>query len=129
MTKIFNGFNVDSLPGDQFQKTVLLIAPPVYDTQYWSRWSQPYGLLRITALLKKHKYKRLELFDFMEVHEDERIHQHRINPGESYSDRDNPSRPISPHRITKSGGPDALELYRYHFGRAWQDFDAWLDAK
>ena len=129
MPKILTGFDIRQLSGEPKRKTALLIAPPVYDTQYWSRWSQPYGLLRITALLKKHKYKRLELFDFMEVHEDERIHQHRINPGESYSDRDNPSRPISPHRITKSGGPDALELYRYHFGRAWQDFDAWLDAK
>jgi len=129
MTKIFNGFNVDSLPGDQFQKTVLLIAPPVYDTQYWSQWSQPYGLLRIAALLKKHHYKRLDLFDFMEVHEGNRIHQHRINTGESYAEREEPSRPIQPHRITKPGDPDTLELFRYHFGKTWQEFDAWLDEK
>ena len=31
----------------------LLINPPIYDTQYWAQWAQPYGLLRIGALLKK----------------------------------------------------------------------------
>lgn len=129
MTKILTGFEIIHLSGNSKQKTALLIAPPVYDTQYWAQWSQPYGLLRIAALLRKHRYKRLELFDFMEVRENERIHQHRINPGESYSECDNPSRPISPHRITKLGDPNTLELYRYHFGKTWEDFDAWLNAK
>jgi radical SAM superfamily enzyme YgiQ (UPF0313 family) len=129
MAEILTGFNPTYLPGYPGQKTALLIAPPVYDTQYWAQWSQPYGLLRIAALLKNHQYKHLELFDFMEVHEGERIHQHRINPGESFSEKDEPERPIQPHRITKAGDPDTLELFRYHFGKTWQDFDHWLADK
>src|SRR5437899_2154875 len=31
----------------------LLINPPVYDAQYWARWSQPAGLLRIATIIKK----------------------------------------------------------------------------
>jgi radical SAM superfamily enzyme YgiQ (UPF0313 family) len=43
-------------------KNVLLINPPVYDTRYWDRWSQPYGLLRVATLLRKLGY-RTELID------------------------------------------------------------------
>lgn len=129
MAQVITDFRPDSLQNLAKDKTALLIAPPVYDTQYWSQWSQPYGLLRVAALLKKYQYKHIELFDFMEVHDGERIHQHRINPGESHAERYEPSRPIQPHRITKPGDPNTLELFRYHFGKTWQEFDAWLDAK
>ena len=129
MTRIVTGFELASLPGEPRRKSALLIAPPVYDTQYWSQWSQPYGLLRIAALLKKHRYKRIELFDFMEVHGGERIHQHRINVGEEYSERDDPERPIRPYVITKQADPDRLELFKYHFGKTWQEFDEWLEVK
>jgi hypothetical protein len=129
MSRIITGFTINKLPRDPGQKTALLIAPLVYDTQYWSQWSQPYGLLRIAALLKKYQYRRLELFDFMEVHDGERIHQHRINPGEAYAETDEPTRPVQPHRITKPGDPNTLELFRYHFGKTWSDFDRWLDDK
>ena len=122
-------FSILNLAGDPRRKTAILIAPPVYDTQYWSQWSQPYGLLRIAALLKKHRYKRIELFDFMEVHKGERIHQHRINVGEYYAERDVHERPILPYVISKPGDPDQLELYKYHFGKTWQEFDDWLTAK
>ena len=53
-------FGRSDLGGCPSRRTVLLINPPVYDTQYWAQWSQPYGLLRIAALLKKHRYKRIE---------------------------------------------------------------------
>jgi hypothetical protein len=43
-------------------KRVLLINPPIYDTRYWDRWSQPYGLLRVASLLKNLGY-RAELID------------------------------------------------------------------
>jgi len=98
----------------------------VYDTQYWGQWSQPYGLLRIASLLKKHKYTRIELFDFLEITDGERIHKHRINIEESFTEKEAPNRPIQPHRITKPNDPDTLELFRYHFGKTWQEFDNWL---
>ena len=36
-------------------RRVLLINPPVYDAQYWARWSQPAGLLRIGSWLKQRR--------------------------------------------------------------------------
>jgi len=122
-------FNLRNLSGEPSQKSALLINPPVYDTQYWAEWSQPYGLLRIAALLKKHGYRRLELFDFMETlpNGKRKVHQHRINPGETYAEQDKPSRPIHPYIIEKDGG--RLELFKYHFGKTWQEFDEWLQAQ
>lgn len=43
-------------------KKALLINPPIYDTRFWDRWSQPYGLLRPARLLKNRGY-RTELID------------------------------------------------------------------
>jgi radical SAM superfamily enzyme YgiQ (UPF0313 family) len=126
---VSRGFDVSELPGESRKKTAILIAPPIYDTQYWSQWSQPYGLLRIAALLRKRRYKRVELFDFMEVHEGERIHRHRISVNETYAERSEPDRPIRPYVISKSGDPESLELFKYHFGKTWQEFDEWLAAK
>src|SRR5713101_4145797 len=51
------------LPG---KRRALLINPPVYDAQYWARWSQPAGLLRIATLLKTKGY-RVDLVDCMET--------------------------------------------------------------
>ena len=129
MTNIITGFDIRQLSGAPKKKIALLIAPPIYDTQYWGQWSQPYGLLRIAALLKKHQYKRVELFDFMEIHDGEKVHQHRINPGESFAEKEEPIRPIQPHHITKPGDPTILDLYRYHYGKTWKEFDEWLLEK
>jgi radical SAM superfamily enzyme YgiQ (UPF0313 family) len=43
-------------------KRALLINPPIYDTRYWDRWSQPYGLLKIAANLRQKGYQ-IELID------------------------------------------------------------------
>src|SRR3954469_9141602 len=48
------------------QRRVLLINPPVYDAQYWARWSQPAGLLRLASLLKSRGYL-VSLIDCMET--------------------------------------------------------------
>lgn len=129
LSKILANFDISQLSGFPRKKTAILIAPPVYDTQYWGQWSQPYGLLRIASLLKKHAYKRVELFDFMEIHEGEKIHQHRINPGEVFSVIGEPKRPIQPHHITKPNDPNTLNLYHYHYGMSWKEFDEWLAGK
>ncbi|HNS49983.1 MAG TPA: B12-binding domain-containing radical SAM protein [Anaerolineae bacterium] len=124
MTLTLRDFCVDDLRGDPRAKTALLINPPVYDTQYWAQWAQPYGLLRIGALLKKRGYKRVELFDFMETNAKRKVPQHRINPGETYEEQDMPARPLHPYTIAKKG--HALLLNKYHFGRPWPQFEAWL---
>ena len=38
------------------RRSALLISPPVYDSQYWGRWSLPYGLLRVATWLRKKGY-------------------------------------------------------------------------
>lgn len=48
------------------RRSALLISPPVYDTQYWARWSLPYGLLRVASWLQPKGYI-LKLIDCMEA--------------------------------------------------------------
>ncbi len=43
-------------------KLGILINPPVYDTQYWARWSMPHGLLKVAKWLEQEGYD-LKLFD------------------------------------------------------------------
>jgi radical SAM superfamily enzyme YgiQ (UPF0313 family) len=47
-------------------RRALLINPPVYDAQYWARWSQPAGLLRIATYLRARGYA-VDLIDCMET--------------------------------------------------------------
>jgi hypothetical protein len=109
-------------------KTALLINPPVYDVQYWAEWSQPYGLLRIGALLAKLGYRRRELFDFMETGPGKRtVSRRRIAPDESFVGKDEPAGKAPPYRVEKDG--QCLQLWKYHFGKGWPEFDAWLDER
>lgn len=43
-------------------KLAILVNPPIYDMQYWARWSLPHGLLKIASWLKEKNYD-LELYD------------------------------------------------------------------
>jgi radical SAM superfamily enzyme YgiQ (UPF0313 family) len=117
-------FALASLGGRPERKTALLIAPPVYDTQYWAEWSQPYGLLRVAALLRKHRYKKLWLYDFMETGADRKVAHHRINPDESYDESNRPNGRIRPIVLTK--GTETIELQKKHFGKTWDDFEEYL---
>jgi len=125
--KIVTRFDPTMLDGEPQEKTALLINPPVYDTQYWARWSQPYGLLRIAALLAKRGYKRRELFDFMEVDAKGRVHHHRISAHESYADHEEPTKPCQPWRLTKDRA--TLDLWKCHYGKTWSHWDAWLNER
>ena len=128
MTSLTCGLDLRDLPGSPAGKTALLINPPVYDVQYWAEWSQPYGLLRIARLLTKHGYMRRELYDFMETTGERRtVRKRRIAPGESFVDKDEADPHAPPHRIEKDG--QHLDLWRYHYGRSWSEFDAWLDDR
>ncbi len=137
MAEIDRTFSIQSLPGDPRRKIALLINPPLYDTQYWAEWSQPYGLVRISALLKKHRYKHVHFFDFMEATpisgdptdaDSKRIvSKHRIHCDESYAEECGPASKARPYRVEK--GSEALELYKYHFGRSWTEFERWVKAK
>jgi radical SAM superfamily enzyme YgiQ (UPF0313 family) len=120
-------FALSSLGGRPERKTALLIAPPVYDTQYWAEWSQPYGLLRIAALLKKHRYKKLWLYDFMETGTDRKVSFHRISPDENYDENNWPSGKTRPIVIAK--GNESLELQKKHFGKSWDDFEEYLKRR
>ena len=137
MTHIAYSFSVSSLEGQPRRKRALLINPPVYDTQYWAEWSQPYGLLRIAALLRKHEYKKIDFYDFMEAApvsgdltdaQSKRIvPKQRIHCDESYALQAGPVSKARPYVIEKNG--QTLELHKYHFGKPWVQFERWVKAK
>lgn len=127
MARIQYHFKTAKLPGNPRRKTALLINPPVYDTQFWAEWSQPYGLLRIARMLGDLKYKRRGLFDFMETDEKRTVTRRRVSPGESFIEKNTPSPKAQPYRIEKED--QCLELWKYHFGKSWDEFDAWLDER
>lgn len=125
------------LPGNPRRKTALLINPPVYDTQYWAEWSQPYGLLRIGALLKQYRYKHIDFYDFMEATpqtEDPSdalgkrlVPKRRIHCDKSYAELDGITFKARPYLIEKNG--QTLKLFKYHFGKPWEEFERWIKAK
>lgn len=60
------------------KKVAILINPPVYDTQYWARWSLPHGLLKIATYLKKVGYETI-LYDCMYSHNRNTVHKKLIS--------------------------------------------------
>lgn len=59
-------------------RKALLINPPIYDTQYWARWSQPHGLLKVATWLRKHHgYTHLRLLDCLATNVRRRVRFHR----------------------------------------------------
>jgi hypothetical protein len=134
---ISKNFTPSGLPTDPRRKTALLINPPVYDTQYWAEWSQPYGLVRIAALLRQQRYQHIDFFDFMEATpvsgdpadaEGKRIvPKHRIHCDEAYAEQTGPAFKARPYVIEKGG--EKLELFKYHFGKPWDEFERWVKAK
>jgi hypothetical protein len=135
--KIDRQFTLKSLEGNPCRKNALLINPPVYDTQYWAEWSQPYGLVRIAALLKQKTYKHVDFFDFMEATPasgeiDDAlgkrvVPKHRIHCDESYAEQHELTTKARPYIIEKSG--EGLNLFKYHFGKTWPEFEKWIKAK
>ncbi len=87
-------YSIQSYP--QGTRRALLINPPVYDAQYWARWSQPAGLLRIATLLKRKGY-HIDFVDCMET--DARgivtkAHRYGSNGNSIVVKRDNITKPI-----------------------------------
>jgi len=136
MSRIVRKFGIDSLSGNATRKSALLINPPVYDTQYWSEWSQPYGLVRIAALLRSKAYRNIDFFDFMEAttpsgesdaNSKRIVPKHRIHHDEGYSDQNGPAFRARPYVIEKDG--QRLELFKHHFGKHWDEFEEWIKLK
>ena len=96
-----SSFSIPS--GEHGFRRALLLNPPVYDAQYWARWSQPAGLLRIATLLKKQGY-HVDLIDCMETDARGMVRKslHRHKSGE-------------PVVVTR----DDIQRKVYHFGTAW----------
>src|SRR5437660_12645766 len=87
-------------------RRALLINPPVYDAQYWARWSQPAGLLRIATYLRQQGYE-LDLIDAMETNALGFVPKtvRRVNGEPAPVRRGDISRTI------------------YHFGAGWDDIE------
>ncbi len=54
-------------------RRALLINPPIYDTQYWARWSQPHGLLKVATWLRSERYEELRLLDCLATDKNRRV--------------------------------------------------------
>lgn len=93
-------------------RRALLINPPVYDAQYWARWSQPAGLLRIATLLKRKGYN-VDLIDCMET-------DAKGNVRKSWR-RNADGTPMLLRR-------DDMTKRIWHFGLGWDAFQQSLDA-
>jgi radical SAM superfamily enzyme YgiQ (UPF0313 family) len=92
------------------KRRALLINPPVYDAQYWARWSQPAGLLRIATLLKKKGYE-IDFVDCMETDT-----RGMVTKARRY---DADRKPISLKR-------DNITKTIYHFGLSLQELERCL---
>lgn len=87
-------------------RRVLLLNPPVYDAQYWARWSQPAGLLRVSTYLKSRGYA-VDLIDCMETD------QRGIVP-KSYRMVDGGRKVVR---------RDDIERQVWHFGLCWEEVE------
>jgi radical SAM superfamily enzyme YgiQ (UPF0313 family) len=106
LAQVVTNSTYDISPVRRGSRRALLVSPPVYDTQYWARWSQPAGLLRLASLLKKNRY-HVDLIDCMETDKEGFVPKTRryIN-GQPYSvARDNIKRDI------------------WHYGLSWEGFE------
>lgn len=92
---------------NQTQGRVLLVNPPVIDRRYpWVRWNQPLDLLKLGTVLSKTRNCDVKLFDFM-LPTPKGVVPRRQSPIESNLSSDAPT--------------------RWHYGRSWKEFDAYLD--
>src|SRR6266550_3230425 len=94
----------------QGKRRALLINPPVYDAQYWARWSQPAGLLRIATLLKEKGYQ-IDFVDCMET-DDRGI----VSKARRFDDN---GKPIAVKR-------DNITKPIYHFGLSLEELERQL---
>src|SRR2546429_5926537 len=98
-------FSIQEYPPGK--RRALLINPPVYDAQYWARWSQPAGLLRIATLLKEKGYQ-IDFVDCMETDDRGIVAETR-----RYDDS---GQPIAVKR-------DNITKPIYHFGLSLQELE------
>ena len=103
-------------------KTALLINPPIYDTQYWARWSQPHGLLKVASWLRKREYTDLRLLDCLATDQSRRVSFRR----RSSIQPDNISR-----QIYEFGWPLKklrTELTRHATGELFRPDEVWITS-
>lgn len=76
-------------------RKALLINPPIYDTQYWPRWSQPHGLLKVATWLKQfHGYTDIRLLDCLATDKQRRVRFYKRSSELGLIKRDNVTKQI-----------------------------------
>ncbi len=105
-TKVVNEFTFPIPQGKKGFRRALLLSPPVYDSQYWARWSQPAGLLRLSTHLKSQGY-HVDLLDGMETDKEGFVpkRQRKVN-----------GVPVVVRR-------DDIERRIWHYGLSWDDIE------
>ncbi len=124
MTLTLRDFSIDDLRGDPRAKTALLINPPVYDTQYWAAVVAALRPAAHRRAPEKRGYKRRALFDFMEPPATSARCRSTASTPAKRTTRGHCPRPVRPSPSTKKG---SRSINKYHFGRTWPQFEAWLD--
>ncbi len=103
-------------------KSALLINPPIYDTQYWARWSQPHGLLKVATWLRNNGYENLRLLDCLATNEKRKVSfRHR-----QVIDRGNVQRQLNEYGWPL--GKLKLELKKHANGDLFRPDEIWITS-
>jgi radical SAM superfamily enzyme YgiQ (UPF0313 family) len=110
-TQVMSEFDFPIQQGRKGFRRALMLSPPVYDSQYWARWSQPAGLLRLSTFLKRQGYD-VTLIDCMETDQKGFVQkrQRKVNGQSIIVQRDDIKRQI------------------WHYGKDWQEIEKQLRA-
>ncbi len=103
-------------------KNAILINPPIYDTQYWPRWSQPHGLLKVSTWLRNHNYENIRLLDCLATNAKRKVSYRKRN----IIQRDNMRR-----QVMEFGWPLSkleMELERHVNGDLFYPEEIWITS-
>lgn len=103
-------------------KRALLINPPIYDSQYWARWSQPHGLLKVATWLRGQGYDQLRLLDCLATDQNRKVQFRRRDKVQ----RDDITRQF--YEFGWSLKKLQFELERHARGELFQPEEIWITS-
>jgi radical SAM superfamily enzyme YgiQ (UPF0313 family) len=132
----FNGFSPEDYDnlyrwqglrsGESVQKKALLFQPPIYDTQYYPEWSQPSGLLKVGAWLKKLGYET-RLIDALFPDENRKVPRSLLKVVRICSTQEWTLQDYKKMRRSENGRLTEHDRYKFCFGRPLSDIEKDLE--
>src|SRR5258708_6177022 len=116
-------------------KKALLISPPVYDTQYWERWSMPHGLLKVATYLRNAGYET-RLIDCLASDGKNKLRMRkrelvRVGTRERWIPKPWNARSQADVKIVYSFGKNVDDLraeLRNHISAGWDPDEIWITS-